>query len=178
MSARPSTASPSACSGERYSGVPKITPAWVSASRPGPPFWGSVTLAMPKSRIFTTSVWPSRSINMTFSGLRSRWTTPAACACSSARSIWRTMPRARGTGMGPPAIAADSDVPDSSSIARNSEPSAVRPKSVTVMMFGWSRRLADSASRSKRRANSSLPESSGSRTLMARSRRIMVCSAR
>ena len=36
-------------------------------------------------------------------------------------------------------------------MARNSEPSAVRPKSVTVMMFGWSRRLADSASRSKRR---------------------------
>ena len=52
------------------------------------------------------------------------------------------------------------------------------PKSVTAMMFGCASRLADSASRSKRRANSSLPLSSGSSTLMARSRRIIVCSAR
>ncbi len=34
MSARASTASPSACSGDRYSGVPKMTPACVSASPP------------------------------------------------------------------------------------------------------------------------------------------------
>ena len=33
MSARASTASPSACSGDRYSGVPKMTPAWVLACR-------------------------------------------------------------------------------------------------------------------------------------------------
>ena len=63
-------------------------------------------------------------------------------------------------------------------MAKNSEPSPVRPKSVVVMMLGWSSRLADSASRSNRRANSSLPDSSGSRTLIARSRRIIVCSAR
>ena len=86
MSARASTASPSACSGDRYSGVPKMTPACVSAS---PPDCGCVTFAMPKSRILTTSRCPSRSTSMMFSGLRSRWTMPAACACSSPRRIWR-----------------------------------------------------------------------------------------
>ena len=53
MSARASTASPSACSGDRYSGVPKMTPAWVSASPRR--LRARVTLAMPKSRILTKS---------------------------------------------------------------------------------------------------------------------------
>ena len=86
--------------------------------------------------------------------------------------------RARAAASARPLIAAVSETPARNSITRNSEPSAVRPKSVTVMMLGWARRLADSASRSKRRANSSLPPSSGSSTLIARSRRIIVCSAR
>ena len=123
---------------------------------------------MPKSRILTTSRWPSRSTSMMFSGLRSRWTTPAACACSSAaQDLPDDVQRARAAASARPRSRAVSDSPARNSITRNSEPSAVRPKSVTVMMFGWSRRLADSASRSKRRANSSLPPSSGSSTLMA-----------
>ena len=103
-----------AVSGAMYSGVPNTTPCWVT--RPSVAS-GSRTLATPKSRIFTKSnafsrsvivcspdssvIWrtssrrPSRRVSITFSGLRSRWTIPFACAAPSAPAIWFTMVIAR-----------------------------------------------------------------------------------
>src|SRR6185503_3335490 len=89
MSLRRSTAPPIACSGAMYSGVPIATPGLVSwRSRPA-------LRAMPKSSTLTKSALPSRETRKTFSGLRSRWTTPAECAAASARQIWIAIWHAR-----------------------------------------------------------------------------------
>ena len=45
-----------------------------------------VSLARPKSRIFTRS----SEVTNTFSGFRSRWTIPFSCAAASPRAIWTT----------------------------------------------------------------------------------------
>ena len=76
-SARGSAGFPSMVSGARCAGDPRMLPVTVNFSS------GSSSAAMPKSVSFTT---PS-SRTMMFSGLRSRWTTPAACACCSASAI-------------------------------------------------------------------------------------------
>ena len=44
--------------------------------------------ATPKSSTLTKSALPSRATRKMFSGLRSRWITPAACAAASARQTW------------------------------------------------------------------------------------------
>ena len=68
-SARASTASPRACSGAMYAGVPEIVPTRrLAAAR-----------AMPKSM---TTTRPAR-VSITFSGLMSRCTRPAAWIASS-----------------------------------------------------------------------------------------------
>ena len=85
-SARPSSGSARACSGDMYSGVPHTRPCTVSiAERSSSPSL-SVALAMPKSHTLTKSCSPRRSISMMLLGLRSRWITPCACASSSAFS--------------------------------------------------------------------------------------------
>ena len=74
-----------ACSGAMYAGVPTAMPVAV---------WNIVTRssasarAMPKSAIFTR---PS-TLTSRFSGLRSRCTTPAACACASPASTLSSTP--------------------------------------------------------------------------------------
>ena len=85
MSVRASTlAAPAACSGAMYSGVPMITLAPVR-----PPPVSSVNFEIPKS-ISLTSMRPgSGSCRNTFSGLRSRWMMPAACAAPSPISASR-----------------------------------------------------------------------------------------
>ena len=90
ISLRRSTGRPTACSGDMYAAVPRITPVrvWPSvsvgelASDDGGGS-SSSTLAKPKSSTFTT---PSGVILM-FAGFRSRWTTPRSCAYSSASMI-------------------------------------------------------------------------------------------
>ena len=71
------TASPRACSGERYWAVPTIEPTsvicWVFAARAMPK---SVTFSRPSS--VSTMLW----------GLMSRWITPWRWAASSAASAW------------------------------------------------------------------------------------------
>ncbi len=70
-----------------YAGEPTSAPVTVIRSP------GSSTRAMPKSISFRT---PS-SRTITFSGLRSRWMTPASCACPSARaSCWITSAASSG----------------------------------------------------------------------------------
>jgi hypothetical protein len=88
-SARASNASPRACSGLAYPGVPATPPDFAASC------------ASPQS---TTSVSP-RSPIMMFAGLRSRWRMPAACACATAwataisrsTSLSRAGPRVRAS---------------------------------------------------------------------------------
>ncbi len=76
MSARWSIfASPAACSGAMYAGVPIEVPTCVSVAPPTPVRAALMAFAMPKS--VTTAVPPESS---TLSGLMSRWTTPRWCA--------------------------------------------------------------------------------------------------
>src|SRR5258707_255189 len=82
MSARPSTSSPDSASGATYCGVPTKKPVRVSRSSGG----SSASRAMPKSSSFTRRATGSY---MMFSGFRSRWTMPAACAAASASASWR-----------------------------------------------------------------------------------------
>lgn len=70
-SVRPSSASPLHCSGAMYGAVPPLL-------EPDQP----KTWASPKSRTFTCP----RAVRNTFDGLRSRCSTPAACAYESARA--------------------------------------------------------------------------------------------
>jgi hypothetical protein len=60
----------SACSGAMYAGVPSVVPLIVNGFPPA----SCSTLATPKSAILT----PPFEVTITFSGLRSRWTTPRA----------------------------------------------------------------------------------------------------
>ena len=69
MSARLSTVSPRACSGERYWAVPMTAAVWVMVAEVS-----ATARAMPKS---ITLTYPSR-VSMTLAGLMSRWTMPAA----------------------------------------------------------------------------------------------------
>ena len=77
-----------------YWGVPITTPVPVIA-------WSevaSIAFAMPKSMRRTWRVFPSI---IRFSGLMSRWTTPASCAAWSASAASRRIRRASGTAMRP-----------------------------------------------------------------------------
>ncbi len=74
----------------------------------------------------------------TFSGLRSRWTMPAACAAPSAEAIGSRMRTAAPAGMGPPALMTWPSVwPRSSSMTKYGRPSSSRPKSVICTTLGW-----------------------------------------
>ncbi len=87
MSVRASTcAAPSVCSGDMYSGVPMSTPMPVL-----PAFSPSVNFEMPKSMSLTSRRPGSGSCKKMFSGLRSRWTMPLACAAASPISACRTI---------------------------------------------------------------------------------------
>jgi hypothetical protein len=80
--------------------------------------------ATPKS-VSTTR--PSRAIS-TLSGLRSRWTTPTACAAASASHSSTAIATASPTGSGPARRRSVSDSPATSSIVKKVSPSA-RPSS-------------------------------------------------
>ncbi len=61
-----------ACSGDMYSGVPKIIPVRVSLRLPSLDPEMSFICAMPKSTIFTSSRPSSVRTRKTFSGFKSR----------------------------------------------------------------------------------------------------------
>ena len=90
-----------------YSGVPKICPCSVSDGSAS--FSSSAsrlcTFAMPKSQTLTTSTsWPSSptsSMTMTFSGFKSRWTTPPSWAAASALHTWATRRTVRASSSRP-----------------------------------------------------------------------------
>ena len=123
---RESSRRPSACSGDMYAGVPRMAPVrvWGTASsvgcdsRPSVELAPAATLARPKSSSFTRPV----DEIITFEGLRSRWTIPAAWAAARPSAASVAMRRTSGSGSGPRARRADSGSPSTYSIAMNSAP--------------------------------------------------------
>ena len=119
MSDRPSTGRPSACSGDMYETVPRITPAMVicacvavgSGCR-------SANFARPKSRTFTTP----RPVSIRFALLMSRCTIPCPCASSSASATCTPISAASRTPSGPRVSFSDSTSPSTYSIAMNADP--------------------------------------------------------
>ncbi len=129
---------------------------------------------MPKSSTLTS---PS-SRTITFSGLTSRWITPARWAAARAPPI-STSQRARvaiGT-VGSP-MKARSEVPGTSSMTMNAV-SPDRSASKTEVALGWRMAAAARASRSaEATASSPSSEATGSRTLMATERSSLGSNAR
>jgi hypothetical protein len=131
-----------------YSGVPHTRPAWVSRGSLSP---AAMILAMPKSSTLTKSGLSRRGSTITFSGLRSRWITPWACASARAESTCAPMRTMRGSGNGKSsATTRPRSRPARYSMAMNSVPSSLSPKSSTAIEFWWLRRDAARASRWKR----------------------------
>jgi hypothetical protein len=166
---------PRHCSGDMYAGVPMIAPAWVRAE-------ASVvrSLAIPKSRIFTRSppMTSASGTRNTFSGLRSRWTMPLACAAASVVAIWRARRRASRIGSGPRASRVSSDSPCRNSMTRKALPSLWWPKSNTATMPGSTIAVAARASLKNRMTTSGRSDRLGCRTLIAACRPSRQCSPR
>ena len=93
---------PIACSGDMYSGVPTIAFSCVSVAE-------SMSLETPKSSTLTKSSRPPRRERKMLAGLRSRCTTPAVCATSSASAI-SAMMRSAATTPHAPALQAIGEV--------------------------------------------------------------------
>ena len=76
------------------------------------------TFAMPQSRSFTLGVAGSSGLSTrnTLSSLRSRWTTPAACAAISASQTWSRIAMTRSGRILPSSARCASDWPSSRSI--------------------------------------------------------------
>ncbi len=75
---------------------------------------GSVSLARPKSRIFTNPSFDT----MMFSGFRSRCTMPAECALARPSAVWTATSRSLRVGSGSPeTISSRRVLPSTSSIA-------------------------------------------------------------
>jgi hypothetical protein len=92
-SIRASIGRPAICSGAMYPGVPATAAALApGGAGPGSSAVGALSIstdwrASPKSRSLTLPA----GVNMTFSGLRSRWTTPRAWSSASPSAIWMAM---------------------------------------------------------------------------------------
>ncbi|GAA3300341.1 hypothetical protein GCM10020295_40840 [Streptomyces cinereospinus] len=115
-SERASTPRPSACSGERYCGVPTTMPVWVIEVTPD-----CMARAMPKSMTLTTP----RLVTITLPGLMSRWTRPISWLTSSAASTSAVTFNALSTGIAPYCRTSWS----------STEPSG-RPSTYSMTMYG------------------------------------------
>ena len=109
--------SPRTCSGDMYAAVPMMVPGSVTivalvSSCTGPE---RLYCARPKSRILTR---PS-VVRKTFSGLRSRWMTPFACAAARPSAISTPIATALRHGSGESLMRARRVSPSSSSITAN-----------------------------------------------------------
>src|SRR5512143_110300 len=98
---------------------------------------------MPKSSTFTTSASSCRASSMTLAGFRSQWRMPSAWASVRAARIWEPIFTMRAGASGySSAITRARLRPGRYSIARNSAPPSIWPKSMTVTELGWLRRDA------------------------------------
>lgn len=113
---RASTPRPSACSGERYCGVPTTIPVCVIEVTPD-----CMARAMPKSITLTTP----RFVIITLPGLMSRWTRPISWLISRAASTSVVIFRALSAGMAPYCAMSWS----------STEPSG-RPSTYSMTMYG------------------------------------------
>ena len=138
-----------------------------------------MTRAMPKSSSFTWSL-PTRVFPiMMLSGFRSRCRIPSEWAAASASAVWLTMSEARMWLM----TRSRSRIfvsasPATNSIARNTRPSDVSPKSYTAATLGCEIWLAFSASRWNRPIAAGSLVSHFRMTFTATLRFIRTCSAR
>ena len=126
------------------------------------------SLARPKSRIFTK---PS-PVTITFSGLRSRCTMPAACALARPSAIWAPISRsAAHAAAGRPSCHAARAAcgPRTSSITMYGRPE-VSPISWIVTMLGWLSEEAARASCAKRPSRTASAAKRSGRNFTATSR--------
>ncbi len=131
-----------------YVGVPMTTP--VRVARSSSVAASPTSLEMPKSSTFGSRSVPSLARQTkTFSGLRSRWTTPDAWAAATPRITGIISPMVSSGSSRPRIKMSESGSPCSSSITRKTALSWV-PTSKMVTTFGWSTRPAARASRRKR----------------------------
>ena len=126
--------------------------------------------AIPKSEIRTA---PSHD-SSTLCGDTSRCTTPRtsvpvgrSCACPSPRSSSPITKITTGIGSRPDDASASRSLPSTSSITRNSRPSASRSKSSTDTMFGCTSCELIRASVTNIRVNAGFSENPGSTRLIA-----------
>ena len=129
-----------------YSGVPNT--ARVTVSLVTDDF---STFEMPKSTTFTNTSCCGTRVKNTLPGLRSRWTTPSACATASAEATCLTI----GTAVSIATRLSRSrrrsrSSPSRYSITRYGTPEGVTPKSTTWTMCGCSSALVTLTSRRKR----------------------------
>ena len=115
-SERASTPRPSACSGERYCGVPTTMPVCVIDVTPD-----CMARAMPKSITLTTP----RLVIITLPGLMSRWTRPISWLVSSAASTSAVTLSALSAGIAPCCATSD----------WSTEPSGC-PSTYSMTMYG------------------------------------------
>ncbi|KYF85994.1 hypothetical protein BE20_30405 [Sorangium cellulosum] len=86
-----------------------------------------------------------------FSGFRSRWMTPRACAAATAETTCKKMEATSGRDiLGPRDSLSASDSPESSSMIITGAPSS-SATSCTATTLGWSSSCAILASRSRRK---------------------------
>ncbi len=148
-SARASTGTPAACSGDMYPGVPAMVPAWISVR----------LRAIPKS--MTTTRFDR--VSMTFSGLRSRCTNPAAWIASRPASSCSAISPARLKSNGPfSARSSASVVPSTNSIDTISWPSSTTRSNTRQTFAETTWRALRTSRRSRSRARSSRTRSARS----------------
>lgn len=165
-SERASTARPSACSGDRYCGVPTTMPVCVIEVTPD-----CIARAMPKSITLTTP----RLVIITLPGLMSRWTRPISWLVSSAASTSAVTFSAFSAGIAPYWVTSDcrtepSGLPSTYSMTMYgiSAPSrSPSPVSNTETMFVCDSLATAWASRRNRSRNDASRPSSLCRVLMA-----------
>ncbi len=165
----------SACSGAIHRGVPTAAVSCCAARA------SATSLAIPKSRTFTTrlrSRWCVVAMK-TFSGFRSRWTTPARWAAPSACPICPRMGRASAVGSAPRSrrYVARSRPSRSSIAIHGVSVAASMPAERTSTMCSLSIREATRASCSKRSRVLGSRVNSLFRSLSARCLPVDACSA-
>jgi len=179
-------ASPFACSGAMYAGVP-IT-AFVCVRSDAPRFASpkSVTLGVKANGLREPAgsscvLSPAGShrpfARSTLAGFRSRWTMPRSCAAATPRAIRATSAAAARGSSRPRASRSASDPPDRYSIAMNGAP-ACSPSSYTCTTFGCRTAAITSASAQNRAIETRSAAAAFRTVLKATSRLRVVCRAR
>ncbi len=157
---RASTLLPSACSGDRYCGVPTTMPVCVIEVTPD-----CRARAMPKSITLTTPLVDT----ITLAGLMSRCTSPWSCEASSADSTAAVIFSACSVGIAPRVVTCSSSTsfserPSTNSmtmygVAVPSGPTSSPESNTETMLVCWSRATACASRRNRSLNEASRPSS-------------------